>query len=71
VRRESADDYARLIYQLCGMPPSEERERYAAELVTVLLGLYETHGGSAPPGLVEFARQLNSASNANVESRSD
>jgi len=63
VRRETADDYARLIYRLCGMPPGQERDRYAAELVTVLIGLYEKHGGSPPPGLVEFARKLGSASN--------
>ena len=68
MRRETADDYARLIYRLCGIPPGEERERYAAELVAVLIDLYENHGGRAPPGLVEFARQLDSASNAHGES---
>jgi hypothetical protein len=68
VRRETADDYARLVFRLCGMPPGEERDRYAAELVSVLIGLYERHGGSAPPGLVEFARKLSSASNAHGES---
>lgn len=68
MRRETASDYARLIYRLCGMPPGEERKRYAAKLVAVLVGLYEKHGGSAPPGLVEFARQLDSASNAHGES---
>lgn len=67
MRRETTADYARLIYRLCGMPPGEERDRYAAELVTVLIGLYEKHGGSAPPGLVEFARQLSRAPNAHGE----
>lgn len=67
MRRETADDYARLVNRLCGIPPGEERDRYAAELVLVLVGLYK-NTGKRPPGLVEFARNLSSASNAHGES---
>jgi hypothetical protein len=69
VQRKTLGDYEEFVYGLCGLPPSDECDGCARQIVRQLAGMYRERGLDPPPGLQAFAEKLgvdlNAESNAN------